>query len=189
MQYDHFEARPVTDENGAKTIDPLLHTHVQWHNVSQDVDGKFRALENFDIFKDYLHFVLQYRANFAAKLIAAGYGVEVVDAKKGFFSLKSIPQEVRAEFSKRHQQMEAATELRAELEAKYPNAHKAQIDEMLKKKTREWKAEFDKRENIENNAQRLTKMGYQIDDLLHQTPNMVPLTRNQVFSQASEDLV
>lgn len=189
VQYDHFEARPVTGEDGTKTIDPLLHSHVQWINVSQDVDGKYRALENFDMFKDYLHYGLQYRANLAAKLIAAGYGVEVVDAKKGFFSLKSIPQEVRAEFSKRHQQMEAATELRAELEAKYPNAHKAKIDEILKKKTREWKTEFDKSENIENNAQRLTKMGYQIDDLLHQTPNKITLTSNQVLSQAIEDLI
>lgn len=59
----HFEARPVTGEDGTKTIDPLLHSHVQWINVSQDVDGKFRALENFDMFKDYLHYGLQYRAN------------------------------------------------------------------------------------------------------------------------------
>lgn len=188
VQYDHFEARPVTGEDGTKTIDPLLHSHVQWINVSQDVDGKFRALENFDMFKDYLHYGLQYRANLAAKLIAAGYGVEVVDAQKGFFSLKSIPSEVRAEFSKRHQQMEAAKELRAELEAKYPNAHKAQIDEMLKKKTREWKAEFNKSENIENNVQRLSKMGYKIDDLLHQIPNKPTLPLNKILNQAIEDL-
>lgn len=84
--------------------------------------------------------------------------------------------------------MEAAKELRAELEAKYPNAHKAQIDEMLKKKTKSGKQSLTRVKISKITAQRLTKMGYKIDDLLHQTPNKITLTPNQILSQAIEDL-
>jgi len=98
----------------SRSGDPQRHTHVVVANATLEPKaGKVRALESLQIFKHTKLLGRIYRAELAKEALALGYDIRH-DAKTGAFELADFSQDLIRIFSKRREQIEAAT-LLAEL--------------------------------------------------------------------------
>jgi len=94
------------EEYTSRANDPNFHIHNVVPNLVLCDDGKFKALHNTLTFRHQKLIGAIFRAEFAKGLREMGLELEPA-GKHGLFEVKSVPQEIRALFSKRRQQMEA----------------------------------------------------------------------------------
>ena len=93
----------------SRSGDPQRHTHVVVANATvEPKTGKVRALESLQIFKHTKLLGRVYRAELAKEALALGYDIRH-DAKTGAFELADFSQDLLRTFSKRREQIEAAT--------------------------------------------------------------------------------
>lgn len=181
--YFHHESRK--DNDGF--ISPHLHAHALAMSITQDVTGKYRKMENYNICLDHQHIGLVQRAALAKRLQELGITIEVHDAKKGLFQLKDFKQEHREIFSGRHEMLKAKKE---ELKKLYPEMKDYKVEEMAKNQTRNWKDKTIDREAIrDENIERAHGFGYELPKLNEKSVLKQTMTPNQVLSQAIDDLV
>lgn len=180
--YFHHESRK--DNDGF--ISPHLHAHALAMSISQDVTGKYRKMENYNICLDHQHIGLVQRASLAKRLQEAGINIEVHDAKKGLFQLKDFKQEHREIFSGRHEMLKTRKE---ELKKLYPEMKDYKVEEMAKNQTRNWKDKTIDREAIrDENVERARDFGYELPKVEQKSVLNQTLTPNQILSQAIEDI-
>lgn len=91
----------------SRAKDPQLHTHAVVLNMTQRLDGKWRALSNEDIFKAYEAIDGIYKSALAKELQELGYSIRVVD-DKGNFELSHISRSQIEAFSSRSAVIEEA---------------------------------------------------------------------------------
>jgi len=97
---EHSTSRPV---NGAAP-DPSLHTHALIMNMTYDnVDDKFKAISNEEIFKNQSLINDIYKSELAKNLKEKGY--ELNFKENGNFEIKGYTQDILDNFSKRHNQI------------------------------------------------------------------------------------
>lgn len=181
--YFHNESRK--DNEGF--ISPSLHAHALAMSITQDVTGKYRKMENYNICTDHKHIGLVQRAALAKRLQEVGVEIEVYDAKKAFIQIKGFKQEHREIFSGRHEMVQVAKE---ELRKLYPNMKDSKLEEMAKVQTRNWKDKTIDREAIrDENIERAHGFGYELPKLNEKSVLKQTMAPNQVLSQAIEDLV
>jgi conjugative relaxase-like TrwC/TraI family protein len=93
----------------SRSGDPQRHTHVVVANATvEPKTGKVRALESLQIFKHTKLLGRVYRAELAKEALALGYDIRH-DAKTGAFELADFSKDQLRVFSKRREQIEAAT--------------------------------------------------------------------------------
>lgn len=88
--------------------DPHTHTHHFIYNMTLDEKGKWRALENFHLFKNQDLFHQVWHANLALELQELGLQTHITDYKKGTFKIVDFNPEITEHFSQRSQKIEAA---------------------------------------------------------------------------------
>lgn len=98
----------ATFEHGtSRAQDPQLHTHAVALNIGIRDDGTTGTLESKPLFRHKMAGGAVYRAELAHQL-ERRLGVEIEAGKKDTFEIKGVPEKLIAEFSKRHEQIEAA---------------------------------------------------------------------------------
>lgn len=98
----------ATFEHGtSRAQDPQLHTHAVALNIGIRGDGTTGTLESKPLFRHKMAAGAIYRAELAHQL-EQQIGVEIEAGKKDTFEIKGVPEKLTTEFSKRHEQIEAA---------------------------------------------------------------------------------
>lgn len=98
----------ATFEHGtSRAQDPQLHTHAVALNIGIRADGTTGTLESKPFFRHKMAGGALYRAELAHQL-ERRLGVEIEAGKKDTFEIKGVPEKLVTEFSKRHEQIEAA---------------------------------------------------------------------------------
>jgi conjugative relaxase-like TrwC/TraI family protein len=105
----NFLAASVTHTT-SRANDPQLHSHNLIFNVTWDeTEGKFKALEAYEIYNNLEFFTENYRNHLAKKVRELGYEIE--KAKHGW-ELKGVSKEICTTFSKRSASMKEAIKAR-----------------------------------------------------------------------------
>lgn len=86
--------------------EPHTHTHHFIYNMILDENGKWRALENFNLYKNQDLFHQIWHANLAEELHNIGIDTEITDYKKGTFKIKHFNPAITAYFSRRSKEIE-----------------------------------------------------------------------------------
>jgi ATP-dependent exoDNAse (exonuclease V) alpha subunit len=94
----------IFEHDTSRELDPQLHSHAVVINTTKRKDGKWRALNNDEFYKNKMLAGAIYRAELAKKIRKLGYEVEV-KTKDGQFELKGFDQDHLDHFSKRRQQI------------------------------------------------------------------------------------
>ncbi|MBD2303397.1 relaxase domain-containing protein [Nostoc sp. FACHB-87] len=97
-QFDHIESRD---------LDPHLHTHCLLMNMTQTPDGKWLSLGNNEIFANKKFLGMAYQSYLAREVQKLGYEIE--HRLHGQFDIKGFKEEDKIAFSKRRQQILAAS--------------------------------------------------------------------------------
>ncbi|TXH13938.1 MAG: conjugative relaxase, partial [Gammaproteobacteria bacterium] len=84
----------------SRALDPQGHIHAVIANLTKDLSGKWKALWNGEIWRNNTVIGQAYHAAFRAELQKLGYETVAV-GKHGSFEIKGVPKELRDEFSKR----------------------------------------------------------------------------------------
>ncbi|MEM9375195.1 MAG: MobF family relaxase [Pseudomonadota bacterium] len=106
----------------SRDMDPQLHTHCVIANMTQDGDGKWRALHNDPLFRHAKLLGLAYDAEMREGLRKLGYVPVLQDGKTGKYSIDGVPDAAKEEFSRRSNVIKAVSET---LENNTPKARKA----------------------------------------------------------------
>ncbi len=93
----------------SRELDPQLHSHAVLANLTQGSNGKWRALENSEIYKLRMSAGAVYRAELAHELKQLGYSVHQTTSD-GRFEIDGYSQNQLVAFSTRRQQIESALE-------------------------------------------------------------------------------
>ena len=93
----------------SRARDPQVHTHVLILNTTKGTDGKWRALDNRELYSNYKHIGLIQEHILANKLRELGYKVEV-NRKTGIVDIKTERNDIKEFFSKRSEQIKQAYE-------------------------------------------------------------------------------
>ena len=113
-KFEHDTARPDKEFNYAA---PQLHTHAVIFNLTQLLNGKYRALDSQELFGSQRYATAIYRAVLAIELQKLGYEIEV-DAKTGAPEIKGFTKEYLQANSLRSKELrQEAAEMKARLEA------------------------------------------------------------------------
>jgi len=88
--------------------EPHTHAHHFIYNMTVDEQGKWRALENFHLFKNQDLFHQIWHANLAKGLQTIGIETEITDYKKGTFRIKNFDPAITEHFSRRSKEIEEA---------------------------------------------------------------------------------
>ncbi|MBN1294684.1 MAG: relaxase domain-containing protein [Candidatus Latescibacteria bacterium] len=96
-RFNHHESRE---------LDPQLHTHCVIMNMTKGRDGKYRALEMGEMFKNQLFIGQVYRNQLAVELQKLGYRIDVTERHKGLFEIAGVDRSIIDEFSTRRKQIE-----------------------------------------------------------------------------------
>jgi conjugative relaxase-like TrwC/TraI family protein len=97
-------ARTVLHDT-SRTGDPNLHTHCVIINATQTEDGRWKAIENREIFRMQRELDMIYKSELALALADAGYQLR---STKNGFELAQIDERLIAEFSKRKDAIDQA---------------------------------------------------------------------------------
>lgn len=87
--------------------EPDTHTHALIMNAVKGSDGKWRSIDNSDIYAGQRMYGAMYTNLLAEKVQKLGYEIEIKDSK-GNFDIKGISQEAIDAFSTRKQEIDAA---------------------------------------------------------------------------------
>jgi len=101
----------IFTHDSSRSLDPQLHTHCGIFNVTQSRDGKFFALETFQMVRAIRYAGKVYQNELAKSCLKLGYEIEEKRNEKGVvegFGIKGIRDELCERFSKRTPQVEAA---------------------------------------------------------------------------------
>lgn len=90
----------------SRALDPQNHTHAVIANLTQDKDGKWRALHNGELWKNNSVLGSIYNAALRTNLEKLGYETKIT-GKHGQFEIEGVPRDVIEAFSKRSQQIDA----------------------------------------------------------------------------------
>lgn len=90
----------------SRALDPQGHIHAIIANLTKDLDGKWRALHNGEIWRNNTVIGQVYHAALRTGLQKLGYETEAA-GKHGVFEIKGVPKELRDEFSKRTEVIDA----------------------------------------------------------------------------------
>lgn len=90
----------------SRALDPQGHIHAVIANLTKDLAGKWRALHNGEIWRNNTVIGQVYHAAFRSGLHKLGYETEAA-GKHGVFEIKGVPKELRTEFSKRTEEIDA----------------------------------------------------------------------------------
>lgn len=102
------EVAPVKTDNlliatfnhtDSRALDPNLHTHCILLNLTKHED-KWRTIYGDDLYNKYMSLGLEYRINFAQRLMKLGYEIEQT-SKNGLFEIAGVPKDLIEFFSKR----------------------------------------------------------------------------------------
>ena len=85
----------------SRDLDPHLHTHSVFVNMTKNADGRWVALDSTMLFELQRYGTTIYRNALAERLIAAGY--ELRQGPRGAIEIEGITDEQIAHFSKRHE--------------------------------------------------------------------------------------
>lgn len=83
----------------SRALDPNLHTHCILLNLTKYED-KWRTIYGDDLYNKYMSLGLEYRINFAQRLMKLGYEIEQT-SKNGLFEIAGVPKDLIEFFSKR----------------------------------------------------------------------------------------
>lgn len=113
-EFVHTMARPTVANDFVPDLD--LHSHLVVSNMTYS-DGKIRAVDYKKILDkgNVKQLGLEYRQALAAELQNRGYGLELTDARQGFFEIKGYDRETIEKYSSREREVKAYQE--AHLEA------------------------------------------------------------------------
>src|SRR5829696_1556524 len=100
-QFVHTSSRPDHETGYAA---PQLHTHVVFFNMTQCEDGKVRSVDPDQMYKSQTFGTAFYRANFAEKLQAFGYEIQV-DPRTGAPEIKGFTEEYLQDSSPRRKEV------------------------------------------------------------------------------------
>ncbi len=154
-RFDHSESR---------NNDMHLHQHCLAMNMIQDKNGNWRSVEFNQIMMNHQLIGQIQRNSFAQKLQALGYEVEIMNAKVGSFSLKSVYKELRDKFSTRSDDIK--NEMEKSGQTSYKATHTAQ------KQTAKWKDKNKDRAGIQEvNIERLKEAGADLDLIKSKNPD------------------
>ena len=90
----------------SRALDPQGHIHAVVANLTRMANGSWKALWNGEIWKNNTVIGQVYHAALRAELQKLGYETEAA-GKHGAFEIKGVPKDVRDEFSKRQQVIDA----------------------------------------------------------------------------------
>ncbi len=93
------------EHGDSRAGDPDLHTHCVLMNVTQDANGKWRALFADELYTNKLLNGMEYRSRLAHKLMALGFEIEI--RENGLFEIKGIDRDLINFYSKRRAEIEA----------------------------------------------------------------------------------
>ncbi|WP_022669782.1 MobF family relaxase [Hippea alviniae] len=88
----------------SRANDPQIHEHVFIVNTTLGIDGKWRSLDNRELYSLYKHIGQIQEHILAQELKSLGYELEI-DRKNGMVDIKTARQDVKEFFSKRSQQI------------------------------------------------------------------------------------
>jgi conjugative relaxase-like TrwC/TraI family protein len=99
--FEHTSSRPDRANGYAA---PQLHTHVVVFNMTQTEEGKMRSVQPLELYRSQQFVTAIYRANFADKLQALGYEIEV-DPRTGAPEIKGFSEEYLKDSSPRRKEV------------------------------------------------------------------------------------
>lgn len=150
----------VTRPNLDNSVDCHVHSHNFIYNICsfEDENGKTKvvSLNNEEIMKQKMYLGQTYRNELATLLKEAGYGLELTNAKEGFFEIKGFSKEQLDTFSGRSIQIEKEME---KIREKYPLANESKLKDLANAKTKLAKKEIDREKLFKENFERMAKVG------------------------------
>lgn len=163
----------------SRELDPQLHTHAFFLNMTTQDGETFRALHNEKLFANKMYLGQVYRNELARNLKKLGYSINITDSKKGLFDIAGIPNELSDHFSKRREKI---TQNVKELKAQYPNASESELYQIATLNTRKSKnkninRETVRKENIEE-AQKIVDIKTLLKNIKNQNQtkeNIMPI--------------
>jgi len=136
-----------------RELEPQLHTHAFVFNMTQDENGKWRALHNDAIVGNEYYFGQIYHNQLALELKKAGFEIESVKVKATYVpEIKGITQNVKDAFSKRTAQIQ---ELLPKLKEQYPQATQKELLDMAALSSRKSKIKEVDRDEVRRVNQEL----------------------------------
>ena len=123
---------------GNRNNDPHIHGHLNILNLTERPDGSYSTVENRELFRNQ-SIIQQYQYNAVAKvLVEHGFEIELTKSKSGLVipEIAGVPQELRDLFSSRHNDIQNATALKAELQERMPGLNEHQINNLLQLQTK-----------------------------------------------------
>ncbi len=106
VQSNNFVAATFRHEL-SRACDPQIHTHCVVLNMTQREDGKWRAMDNEEMYRQKMLLGAYYRAELAREVQELGYGIRVTHAD-GRFELAHIQDKQIEKFCQRSQAIEEA---------------------------------------------------------------------------------
>ena len=99
------------EHDTSRELDPLIHTHAVFQNVTERQDGEWRAIENGKLYDNRKAADAIYKADLAYKLRRIGYEIEITHSD-GRFEIAGIDRDHIKHFSRRREQIVASLERR-----------------------------------------------------------------------------
>jgi conjugative relaxase-like TrwC/TraI family protein len=90
----------------SRELDPQLHTHAFFVNMTERQAGEWRATHNDMLNKDVKALGRLYRNELAHIYKDAGYEIEITDREKSFWEVKGVSKELIDDASKRSEQID-----------------------------------------------------------------------------------
>jgi len=150
-RFNHHESRE---------LDPQLHSHCVIMNMTKGQDGKYRALEMGEMFRNQLYIGQVYRNEFSKQLRRLGYNVEITDRQKGLFEIAGVDKEIIDEFSTRRRQI---LEIMKDCRIDYPREGKRAEQACLLSRKRKTQTSIE--EIRARTQEKLREFGTTLDDL------------------------
>lgn len=94
------------DHSTSRALDPQLHSHLVTMNMTQTQDGKWRANEPLNVFKDQKALGELYRQELVNQLEQRGFQIEWTDRGQMLFEIKGVDQKTIEAFSQRREAIE-----------------------------------------------------------------------------------
>ncbi len=122
----------------SRAEDAHLHGHLVIENMVIRPDGSFSALENRPIFQHQSAITQTFYSFLAAEAKSLGYGIELHKGTAGQVipELAGFRQEVNDLFSKRHEAIMGADQLRADLAQRLPHLPEQAIESLVQLQTK-----------------------------------------------------
>lgn len=146
----------------SRANDAHMHGHLVIANMVTRPDGSFSTLENRELFRAQREITQDFYSNLAKEIKEIGYGIELRRGNAGQIipELAGHSTEVNDLFSKRHQAIHGAEQLRADLLSRMPNLTGAQLDSLVQLQSKSRKnIELTEADLVRNHSDQLEAVG------------------------------